>query len=168
MISNKLLKIKGPKGESEVVLEEGVKAKKIEDKIVLESPRRKRQQRINFGLNRAKLANAVKGVSTGFSKVLELFGVGYAVAIEGDHLNLSLGYSHPIKLKKPEGIEVEIKKNEITVSGIDREKVGQFAAKMRDFKRVEPYKGKGFRYNDEIVRHKIGKAALKTESEGAK
>ena len=160
-----ILKIKGPKGEIEYQIPRGIKIEKNEQELQLLSSRRRKEERINFGLARATLANIVRGVSRGFKKRLALFGVGYTISAEGENLNLTLGYSHPIIIKRPEGIEVEIKKNEILIAGSDRQKVGQFAASLRDLRRAEPYKGKGFRYVDEVVRRKVGKAALKTEGE---
>ena len=162
-IKEEVLVFKGPKGEVKYDLPAGIKAEINEDRLSLASPEKKREDRIAYGLARATAANIIRGVYRGFNKRLELFGVGYSAKTEGDDLILSLGYSHPVKLKKPEGIEIEVVKNEINISGINRERVGQFAAIIHDLKRAEPYKGKGFKYNDEIIRRKVGKAALKTE-----
>lgn len=159
------MKFKGPKGEAEYHLPTKIEIKKEDGKLYLSSPRKRRQDRILFGLARATIANLVRGINKGYKKKLELFGVGYSANLEGDNLKLTLGYSHPVILKKPEGIEVFIQKNEITISGVNREMVGQFAAQVRDLRRAEPYKGKGFRYSDEVVRRKVGKAALKAEGE---
>jgi large subunit ribosomal protein L6 len=144
-----------------------IKVEKEDDKLKLLSPRGKKQERIIYGLTRANLANIIRGVSRGFKKRLELFGVGYLAQLDGDNLVLNLGYSHQIKIKKPQELNIEIKKNEMTISGINREQVGQFAAKIHDLKRAEPYKGKGFKYANEIIRRKVGKAALKTEGEAS-
>lgn len=168
-IRDAFLEFKGPKGAVKYSLPAGIKVEMTEDKLNLVSSRKTRQERITYGLTRATIANIIKGIYRGFEKRLELFGVGYSAKLEGEDLLLALGYSHPIKLKKPEGIEIEISKNEIEISGIDRERVGQFAALIHDLKRAEPYKGKGFKYTNEIIRRKVGKAALKTEGEaGAK
>lgn len=164
-ITESFLVIKGPKGEVEYQIPRGIKIEKNEQELQLLSSRKRKEERINFGLARATLANIVKGVSRGFKKHLELFGVGYTMLLEGDDLKLTLGYSHPIIIKKPKEIEVEIKKNEILILGVDRQKVGQFAASLRDLRRAEPYKGKGFKYHHEIIRRKVGKAALKAEGE---
>jgi large subunit ribosomal protein L6 len=161
------VEIKGPKGDVKYDLPTGIKMEKTENELKLISSRRKRQERISYGLARATIANMIKGVFRGFKKRLELFGVGYSTKLEGDDFQLALGFSHPVILKKPDGIEIEISKNEIEISGIDREKVGQFAALVRDLKRAEPYKGKGFKYTDEVIRRKVGKAALKNEGEAA-
>ena len=162
------LVIKGPKGEIKYQIPRGIKIEKNENELQLLSSRRRKEERVNFGLTRATLANIVKGVSRGFKKRLELFGVGYTMLLEGDNLKLTLGYSHPIIIKKPADLEVEIQKNEILILGVDRQKVGQFTATIRDMRRAEPYKGKGFKYHHEIIRRKVGKAALKTEGETAK
>lgn len=163
-ISGGILRLKGQKGEVQYKILPKIEIKIDEGELTISSPRRKRQERINFGLTRAKIANLIKGINRGFKKRLELFGVGYTAGIEGDEVVFSLGCSHPIKIKKPEGIEIEIAKNEITVSGTDRELVGQFSAQIHDLKRAEPYKGKGFKYNNEVIRRKVGKAALKAET----
>ncbi|MCX6811862.1 MAG: 50S ribosomal protein L6 [Candidatus Berkelbacteria bacterium] len=167
-IQDKVLKFKGSKGEVDYSLPRGVKVEKEGDKLNVISSRKRKQDRIIYGLTRATIANIIKGVNKGFRKRLELFGVGYTAQVEGDNLVLTLGYSHPVKIKKPEGIEIEIKKNEMAISGIDCEKVGQFAAYIHDLKRAEPYKGKGFKYANEVIRRKVGKAALKTEEEVVK
>jgi large subunit ribosomal protein L6 len=166
-IQDNILTFKGPKGEIKYNLPTAIKIKVSEDELNLVSSIKKRQERVIYGLTRAAIANIVRGISRGFKKRLVLFGVGYSVKLEGEDLILALGYSHPVKLKKPEGIEIKIAKNDIEISGINREKVGQFAACIRDLKRPEPYKGKGFKYFNEVIRRKVGKTALKTEGEAA-
>jgi len=166
-ISGSILKFKGPKGESEYKMPVGIKIEKEENYLRVISPRKRKLERINFGRTRAEIANIINGVNKGFKKRLELFGVGYSAKIEGDKLTMALGYSHPILLNKPNDINVEINKNEIIISGINKENVGQFAAHIHDLKRAEPYKGKGFKYSDEVIKRKVGKAALKTEGEAA-
>jgi large subunit ribosomal protein L6 len=103
-------------------------------------------------------------VSEGFSKVLEIEGVGYRASMEGKTLVLSLGFSHPVRYEVPEGVEVSVEKSEITISGIDREKVGQTAAEIRAFRKPEPYKGKGIHYRGEVIRRKVGKKAATAAS----
>jgi large subunit ribosomal protein L6 len=104
----------------------------------------------------------VLGVTAGYTRVLEISGVGYRAGVKGDTLHLSLGYSHPIEFKLPKGIEATVdKQNRITLSGIDKELLGLTSAKIRDFRRCEPYKGKGIRYSEEVVRRKVGKAGVK-------
>ncbi len=111
------------------------------------------------GLTRALLSNAVVGVSDGFSKVLEINGVGYRAQVQGKQIQFALGYSHPVIYEIPEGVSVEVdKSNRLTVSGADRQKVGQVAAEIRSLRKPEPYKGKGIKYADEVIRRKVGKA----------
>ena len=115
-----------------------------------------------FGLTRTLINNMVVGVTSGYTKVLEISGVGYRADVRGNTLHLSLGYSHPIDYKLPKGIEAAVdKQNRITLTGIDKELLGMTAASIRDFRRCEPYKGKGIRYADEVVRRKVGKAGVK-------
>ncbi len=115
-----------------------------------------------YGLTRTLINNMVVGVTNGYTKVLEISGVGYRADVRGNTLHLSLGYSHPIEYKLPKGIEASVdKQNRITLTGIDKELLGMTAASIRDFRRCEPYKGKGIRYADEVVRRKVGKAGVK-------
>ena len=116
-----------------------------------------------WGLTRALLANAITGVSQGFSKCLILEGIGYRVALEGNDLVLSLGFSHPVRVVPPEGIRFTVEKNVITILGYDKQLVGNVAASIRRFRKPEPYKGKGIRYEKEIVRRKAGKKAAATK-----
>jgi len=118
-----------------------------------------KKMKSNFGMVRALIANNIKGVSTGFEKVLELRGVGYRAQAAGKKLNLSLGFSHPIEYDLPAGIEAKVEQNKITVTGADKQRVGQVAAEIRAFRPPEPYKGKGVRYVDEYVAMKEGKKA---------
>jgi large subunit ribosomal protein L6 len=120
-------------------------------------------ERAKHGLLRSLLANAVQGVSSGFQKTLDIVGVGYRAEVKGREVHFALGYSHPIVYPIPEGIEVEIepKVNRITVSGADKQKVGQVAAEIRKLRKPDPYKAKGIKYTDEIVRRKVGKAGAK-------
>lgn len=113
-----------------------------------------------WGLTRSLIANMVEGVVSGYERKLQIEGVGYKAIIEGDNLTLSLGFSHPVKIKKDKGIEFKVEKNILTVSGIDKELVGQVAAKIRKIKPPEPYKGKGIRFVGEFVRRKAGKKAV--------
>lgn len=130
------------------------------DKIKVSRSDDERQTRAFHGLTRSLVANMVKGVSSGFEKRLELVGTGYRVKKEGKSLVISVGYSHPIEVVAPEDINVEVEgNNQIIIKGIDKQKVGQLAAEIRSFRSPEPYKGKGIRYQGEIVRRKAGKAA---------
>ncbi|MFH1611830.1 MAG: 50S ribosomal protein L6 [bacterium] len=163
--------VKGPKGElKQAVLsqmdlsfsdtEEG--DKKIKSLQIV--PKRTTKNSSAFwGLTRALIANMVKGVTEGFEKKLEIEGVGYRASLEGTKLVLSLGLSHPINMEAPDGITFVVEKNVITVAGFDKQKVGQVAAKIRDYKKPEPYKGKGIHYVGEVVRRKAGKKTVAGE-----
>jgi large subunit ribosomal protein L6 len=120
-------------------------------------------ERSKHGLLRALIANAVQGVSAGFTKQLDIVGVGYRAEVKGDHVQFALGYSHPVLYDIPEGINVQIdpKANRVTVSGADRQRVGQVAAEIRGLRRPDPYKGKGIKYSNEVLRRKVGKAGGK-------
>jgi len=127
------------------------------DGIGVTTSKKTMQSAANVGTMWSLIRNAVIGVSEGYSKVLEVEGVGFRVALDGKTLVLNVGFSHPVKLSTPEEIEVKVEKNAITVSGINKERVGQFAAIIRKVKKPEPYKGKGIRYRGEMVRRKAGK-----------
>jgi len=127
-----------------------------------------RQQRALHGLTRALVANAVKGVQDGFSKDLEIVGIGYKAQVQGRVLGIALGYSHPIEFPIPDGIEIKVEKQtRLTVTGPDRQKVGQVAAEIRKLRAPEPYKGKGIRYADEVIKKKAGKAGKTGAAAGA-
>ena len=119
------------------------------------------QSRAYWGTYRALANNIVEGMTTGFTKVLEVNGVGYKVAVSGKTLDLALGFSHPVKYPIPEGIEMSVDKNTITIKGSDKQQVGQIAAEIREFRPPEPYKGKGIKYSDEVIIRKAGKTAKK-------
>jgi len=170
--------VKGPKGElsrevrPEIKVEvhpvksDEVGAKQfngVKDKEILFSPQKETKETQAFwGLTRALIANMVKGVTEGFEKKLEIQGIGFKASLEGQDLVLNVGFSHPVKMKPPEGINFSVEKNIITVSGIDIERVSQTAAKIRKVKPPEPYKGKGIKYLGEHVRRKLGKKAVTT------
>src|SRR3989454_10808846 len=127
-----------------------------------------RQQRALHGLTRALVANAVKGVSEGFSKDLEIVGIGYKAQVQGRVLQIALGFSHPVEFPIPDGIEIKVdKQTRLAVSGADRQKVGQVAAEIRGLRPPEPYKGKGIRYTDEVIKKKAGKAGKTGAAAGA-
>ena len=165
---NRTLVVKGPKGELRKTLpkEIGVIFDDKNKEIRVEVKGKGKQAKSLHGTYRALIANMVKGVSEGWIKVLELVGTGYRVEASGNNLSLLVGYSHPVKIKAPEGISFKVEKTEISVEGIDKELVGQIAAQIRAFRPPEPYKGKGIKYKDEVVRRKAGKAA-RTASAGA-
>ena len=159
-MEKRLVKIKGPKGEisKEIPLDIGIE---IKDKEILLNPKRKtKKSGALWGLTRSLLYNDVQGVTEGFKKELELIGIGYRASVEKEKLLvLEVGFSHKVEIEVPEGIDVSVKKNIITISGIDKQKVGEVAAKIRKVRPPEPYKGKGIRYVGEKVRRKEGKKA---------
>jgi len=153
----------GPKGKVAQPLFDGYPVKVDGNVVSIERPGDTGPERSRHGLLRALLANAVQGVSAGFVKQLDLVGVGYRAEVKGGHVQFALGYSHPVLYNIPEGIKIEIdpKSNRITVSGADRQQVGQVAAEIRSLRRPDPYKGKGIKYTNEILRRKAGKAGGK-------
>jgi len=156
------VEVEGPKGKLQFTLSLRVKVAQEDDKIKVSRVGNNKSDRALHGLTRAMLANMVKGVSEGFSKQLEMIGVGYRAQVSGKKLTLQLGFSHPVEYSIPEGITIEAPKpTQIMVKGIDRQKVGQTAANIRAFLPPEPYKGKGIRYVGEYVRRKAGKALAK-------
>lgn len=154
--------VKGPKGSLETPLAPGI-SMKVEDNVVrLERKDEERKTRAFHGLSRALLANSVLGVSEGFKRELDIVGVGYRAEVKGQAVVFQLGYSHPINFAIPEGITIEVDKGgHVVVSGIDKQKVGQVAAEIRSLRKPDPYKAKGIKYSDEIIRRKAGKAAGK-------
>ncbi len=158
---NNKVTVKGPKGTLERVLAKEMEIKVEGAEIVVSRPNDLKKMKSLHGLTRTLLNNMVVGVTSGFEKKLEVNGVGYKAAKAGKKLTLSLGYSHPVEMEDPEGIETVVEGNVITVKGIDKEKVGQFAAEIRDKRRPEPYKGKGIKYADEVIRRKVGKTGKK-------
>ena len=159
---NNKVTVKGPKGTLERVLPEEMTIKVEGSEVVVTRPNDLKKMKSLHGLTRTLIANMVKGVTDGYEKVLEINGVGYRAQKQGRKLVLSLGYSHPVEMEDPEGLETVVEgTNKITVKGIDKEKVGQFAAEIRDKRRPEPYKGKGIKYADEVIRRKVGKTGKK-------
>lgn len=128
------------------------------EEVIVERPNDQKQNRALHGLTRSLIANMIEGVNTGFKKELEVNGVGYRAAVQGQTLTLTVGYSHPVEMTVPEGLTAEVNGNKITISGADKQKVGQFAAEVREKRPPEPYKGKGIKYADEHIRRKEGKA----------
>ena len=158
---NNKVTVKGPKGTLERVLPKEMEIKLEGAEIVVTRPNDLKKMKSLHGLTRTLINNMVVGVTSGYEKKLEVNGVGYKAAKAGKTLTLSLGYSHPVEMTDPEGIETAVEGNVITVKGIDKEKVGQFAAEIRDKRRPEPYKGKGIKYSDEVIRRKVGKTGKK-------
>jgi large subunit ribosomal protein L6 len=155
--------VKGPKGTMSTPLIAGITVA-VEDNVVkFQRPNEEGKTRAFHGLMRALVANNVKGVSEGFKRELDIIGVGYRAEVKGREVVFQLGYSHPVRFAIPEGIDITIdaKTNHITITGIDRQKVGQTAAEIRSLREPDPYKGKGIKYSDEVIRRKAGKAAGK-------
>lgn len=153
--------VKGPKGALERTLPAEMEIRQEDGHVVVSRPNDLKKMKSLHGLTRTLIHNMVVGVSEGFSKTLEVNGVGYRAAKQGNKLVLSLGYSHPVEMVDPEGLSSAVDGNRIIVSGIDKEKVGQYAAEIRDKRRPEPYKGKGIKYADEVIRRKVGKTGKK-------
>ena len=160
--ANNKVTVKGPKGTLVKELPIEMEIKQEGDQIVVTRPNDLKRMKSLHGLTRTLINNMVVGVTAGYEKVLEVNGVGYRAAKSGNKLTLSLGYSHPVEMIDPEGVETVLEgQNKITVKGIDKEKVGQYAAEIRDKRRPEPYKGKGIKYADEVIRRKVGKTGKK-------
>ena len=159
---NNLVTVKGPKGTLVRDLPVEMNIKEEDGHIVVTRPNDLKKMKSLHGLTRTLINNMIHGVTEGYEKVLEVNGVGYRAAKQGKKLVLSLGYSHPVEMEDPEGIETVLEgQNKITVKGISKEKVGQYAAEIRDKRRPEPYKGKGIKYADEVIRRKVGKTGKK-------
>jgi large subunit ribosomal protein L6 len=150
--------VKGPKGELKFVLTDQVIAKMEEGSVKVDPRDKTKLSRSAWGMSRTMIANMIKGVTDGYSKTLEITGVGYRAAAQGKTLNLALGYSHDINYPVPDGIDIKTPKpTEIVITGIDKQRVGQVAAEIRDFRGPEPYKGKGVKYAGEYIFRKEGK-----------
>ncbi|MBE5858079.1 MAG: 50S ribosomal protein L6 [Lachnospiraceae bacterium] len=158
---NNKVTVKGPKGTLERVLAPEMEVKVEGADVVVSRPNDLKRMKSLHGLTRTLINNMVIGVTEGYEKKLEVNGVGYKAAKQGKKLVLNLGFSHPVEMNDPDGIETVVDGNNITVKGIDKEKVGQFAAEIRDKRRPEPYKGKGIKYADETIRRKVGKTGKK-------
>ncbi len=153
------LHVKGPRGELGRQLPREMRVEVDEGELRVARPSEARKHKALHGLTRSLAANMVIGVTQGFEKRLEMVGVGYRAALQGNKLGLQLGFSHPVEIDPPPGIEIDVPApNRITVRGIDKELVGEVAAKIRSLRQAEPYKGKGVRYEGEYVRRKVGKA----------
>ncbi len=157
-VTGQTVKVKGPKGELSVVMNDNVTPKLDKNQITFEKKGNEKQDGASWGLYRALVNNLVTGVTKGFEKKLEITGVGYRAAMQGKNLNLSLGYSHDVVYEVPAGVTVATPKpTEIVVSGVDRQKVGQVASEIRAYRKPEPYKGKGVKYEGEFIFRKEGK-----------
>ena len=159
---NNKVTVKGPKGTLERVMASDMTIKVEDGQVTVERPNDLKRSKSLHGLTRTLLNNMVTGVTDGYEKKLEVNGVGYRAAKQGKKLTLNLGYSHPVEMEDPEGVETVVEgTNVIFVRGIDKEKVGQYAAEIRDKRRPEPYKGKGIKYANEHIRRKVGKTGKK-------
>ncbi|MBF0312408.1 MAG: 50S ribosomal protein L6 [Oligoflexia bacterium] len=165
VIENRI-SVKGPKGELHREIDPLLRIKSTPKELNIEvsesvDQKEKRNVASLWGLTRTLVSNMISGVSVGFSKSLDFTGVGYKAAVSGDVLSLSLGFSHPVEYKVPKGISITVKANKIEITGVDKELVGFVAAKIRDIRPPEPYKGKGIRYSDEVIIRKAGKTGGK-------
>ena len=158
---NNYVVVKGSKGTLERNLPVEMDIKVEDGHVVVTRPNDLKRMKSLHGLTRTLIQNMVTGVNQGYQKVLEVNGVGYRAAKQGKKLVLSLGYSHPVEMEDPEGLETTVDGNKIIVKGISKEKVGQYAAEIREKRKPEPYKGKGIKYADEVIRRKVGKTGKK-------
>lgn len=160
-IDNKnVVTVKGPKGTLSETIHQDMKVTQEDGSLVVSRPTDNKKHKSLHGLSRSLINNMVEGVTTGYEKKLELNGVGYRANLQGKKLVLSLGFSHPVEMDQPEGIEVEVpSQTEIIVKGANKQQVGNFAAKVRELRKPEPYKGKGIKYAGEYIRRKEGKTA---------
>ncbi|PIQ91850.1 MAG: 50S ribosomal protein L6 [Parcubacteria group bacterium CG11_big_fil_rev_8_21_14_0_20_39_14] len=164
-IEGQKVAVKGPKGELSLEVSPEVKIENRDNKILVLPAERKTKEKKSsafWGLTRALIFNAIKGVKEGYERKLELEGIGYRASVDGKNLELKVGFSHPVKIEAPEDINFKVEKNIIMVSGPDKQKVGEIAAKIRKVKPAEPYKGKGIKYVGEVIRRKAGKKAVAT------
>ena len=161
-MDNNTLTVKGPKGSLTLDIHKLVSVEISDTEIITKTKNNSREANVNVGTMNSLIANMIEGVSTGFSKGLEAVGVGYRFQVNGNKINISAGFSHPVVVEVPSDLKVEqVSNTEITISGIDKQKVSEFAANVRKIRQPEPYKGKGIRYKGEHVRRKEGKKAAK-------
>lgn len=158
MVDNKIL-VSGSKGKMELVIVHDVKVTIKDNTVIVEKGNSSKKSQAMWGTTNRLIGNMIEGVSNGFSKILELNGVGFRMEVNGKKLKMALGFSHPVEVEVPAELEAKVENNTLTITGIDKQSVGQFTAEIRSLKPVEPYKGKGFRYAGEIVRRKEGKKA---------
>lgn len=162
-IKDGLVEVKGEKGQQSIQIPIEFKVEEKDGVMTVSRPNDEKINKALHGTYRALLSNVVIGVSEGWNKVLEINGSGYKAAVEGNEVTLQVGFSHPVKLTIPDGLEIKIVKNKITITGIDKQLVGEFAAKIREVRKPEPYKGKGIKYKDEHIVRKVGKALKASE-----
>ncbi|MEY4962440.1 MAG: ribosomal protein [Actinomycetota bacterium] len=158
-IDGQNVSVKGPKGELSLTVSEPIKATLEDNTVIVSRPDDEAKSKSLHGLTRTLIANNVHGVSTGFTKTLEIIGTGYRAAAKGSNIELALGFSHPVVIEPPQGITLTVEGNtKIVISGVDKQAVGEVAANIRKIRKPEPYKGKGIRYEGERVRRKAGKS----------
>ncbi len=155
------VQVKGPKGSLATPIHKSVAYEIADGKVAVKRMDDSRLSRAQHGLRRTLLANCIEGVSKGFEKSLEVIGVGYKVAVKGDTVELAVGFSHPVHMKMPKGLEAKVEGNKLTIMGADKQQVGEMAATIRRVRPPEPYKGKGIKYVDEVIRRKAGKSGKK-------
>ena len=160
-IGTDFVEVKGPKGTLQTPICSLLNYEIADGHLTITRKDDTRESNAQHGLRRTLIANCVEGVSKGFSKTLEVIGVGFKVAVKGNIIDLSVGYSHPVLLELPKGLEAKAEGTKLTISGIDKELVGEFAARVRRVREPEPYKGKGIKYENEIIRRKAGKSGGK-------
>jgi large subunit ribosomal protein L6 len=156
-----MVEVKGPKGTLQTPMSSLLNYELTEGLLTITRKDDTRESNAQHGLRRTLVANCVEGVSKGFSKTLEVIGVGFKVAVKGNIVDLSVGFSHPVLIELPKGLEAKAEGNKLTISGIDKELVGEYAARIRRVRKPEPYKGKGIKYENEIIRRKAGKSGGK-------
>ncbi len=160
-IGKDVVEVKGPKGNLSTPVEACLNYELADGHVVLTRRNESRGTSAQHGLRRTLLSNCIEGVSKGFSKTLEVIGVGFKVAVKGSTIELALGFSHPVNVDVPKGLEAKAEGNKLTISGADKQQVGEFAASVRRLRQPEPYKGKGIKYDNEQIRRKAGKSAGK-------
>lgn len=158
-LENQSLEVKGPKGSLNLKFLPGIEIQREENNLYVKALNNEKSTMMNQGTMRSLIVNALYGVTEGFKKILEIEGIGYRAAMDGEDLILNVGYSHPVRISPIKDIKISVDKNQIIVTGIDKAKVGEMAAKIRAVRKPEPYKGKGIKYQGEIIRRKAGKKA---------
>lgn len=159
VIGHDVVEVKGPKGSLSTPLEASLVYEIVDNAVIITRKEDDRFSRAQHGLRRTLLANCVEGVTKGFTKILEVIGVGYKVAVKDNNVELAIGFSHPVMIALPKGIEAKAEGNKLTIFGADKQEVGEFAATVRRVRPPEPYKGKGIKYDAEQIRRKAGKSA---------
>ncbi len=155
------IEVKGPKGQLSTPLCDCLNYEQEDGKITISRKDEERYTRAQHGLRRTLLNNCIEGVTKGFSKTLEVIGVGYKVAVKGNVIEMALGFSHPVLIELPKGLEAKAEGQKLTISGSDKEAVGEMTARIRRLRKPEPYKGKGIKYENEQIRRKVGKSGKK-------